>query len=278
MNKILNLIKLTRPLNFAITFFSIIVGAVLCINGEYSSIKIVLAAISGGLTASSGNVINDIYDLEIDKINRPDRPLSGGKLKLKEAKIFYVILNLLAIILSYLVNLNAFIIVLAAIILLIFYSYQLKGIPILGNFIVSLMTGLAFIFGGVSVNNYSYAIIPALFAFLINFIREIVKDIEDIEGDSKMGVSTFPSRFGIKASQFFVLALSILLIAATFYPFVFHIYKIEYFIIVMAIVNSLLVYIVKSLFENVSIKNLNKLSFLLKLDMILGLIAIYLGK
>ena len=271
-------VKIIRPLNCFITFIAIFVGAVFCSKGSLNIGIIVLASISGALTAAAGNVINDIFDLEIDKINRPERPLPKGKISKNEATVFYIFLNTLALIGSYIINLNAFLTVLFTVILLFVYSYKLKKIPLVGNFIVSFMTGLAFVYGGIAVQNYSLAIIPALFAILINFVREIVKDIEDIEGDSKSGITTFPFKYGIKSAKILVLFLSILLILATFFPFVFKLYKIEYFVFVMAVVNPIMIYVVKSLFENSSLKNLNKLSILLKLNMVLGLLAIYLGK
>ena len=69
--------------------------------------------------------------------------------------------------------------------------------------IIALLTGLAFIYGGFAVGNPVAAIVPAVFAFLINLIREIVKDIQDIEGDTKAGVITFPIKFGFKKSKIF---------------------------------------------------------------------------
>ena len=77
----------------------------------------------------------------------------------------------------------------------------MKRIILLGNFIVAFLTGLAFIYGGIAVNNFKYAVIPAIFAFLINFIREIVKDMEDIEGDKSAGIFSFPYLYGFKRSK-----------------------------------------------------------------------------
>ncbi len=278
MNKIKEFIKLSRPLNFAITFFSIIVGAILCVNGEYSQIKILFAALSGGLTASAGNTINDIFDIEIDKVNRPDRPLPANTLTPLEASYYYSILVVISFILSYLINIQAFAIVAGSTILLFLYSFKLKRYILTGNILVAFMTGLAFIYGGVAVNNFSSAIIPAVFAFLINLVREIIKDIEDIEGDIKSGISSFPHKYGIPATKRIILLTLVILIIATFYPFLTRVYRIEYFIVVMVVVNPLFVYTVKSLFEDDSQKNLNKLSFILKLNMIFGLTAIFLGK
>ena len=128
------------------------------------------------------------------------------------------------------------------------------------------------------VENVNGAFIPAVFAFLINLIREVIKDMEDTKGDKLAGVNTLPIKYGINASKYFVLVVSSILFLFSFVPFLFHIYEIEFFLIIMIIVNPLLVYVVKLLFEDVSKQNLGKVSALLKLNMIFGLIAIYIGK
>ena len=277
-NKILAYFKISRPINFLITFSSIIVASIICIEGDYSITKILLAAFSGGLTASAGNIINDYFDINIDRINRPQRVLPKGKLNLNEALFFYIVLTILSFLISFLISINAFLIVFVSSILLFFYSYRVKRTLLLGNFLVAFLTGLAFIYGGIAVDNIRSAIVPAFFALCINFIREIVKDMEDIEGDKSEGINTFPLIYGTSKAKKVILISTIILILLTSYPFVMSLYKIEYFIFVMVIVNPILVYVIKSIFENDSTKNLNKLSILLKLDMVFGLAAIYLGK
>lgn len=271
-------IQISRPVNFLITFFSISVAAVISAGEIVSPFIILFAALSGGFTASAGNIINDILDLPIDKINRPERVLPKEKLTKNEALLLYSVLNITALIFSVLVGLSAFLIVFFTIVLLLVYSFFLKKIPLLGNFVVAFLTGLAFIYGGIAVENISSAVIPALFAFLINFVREILKDMEDVEGDSAAGVKTYPLKYGFKKSKTIILMLTLLLIMFTFYPFLFNIYKIEYFIIVVVIVDSLLVYFLRSLYSDDSERNLEKLSNLLKLNMVFGLIAIFLGR
>jgi len=277
-NKILAYFKISRPINFLITFSSIIVASIICIEGDYSITKILLAAFSGGLTASAGNIINDYFDINIDRINRPQRVLPKGKLNLNEALFFYIVLTILSFLISFLISINAFLIVFVSSILLFFYSYRVKRTLLLGNFLVAFLTGLAFIYGGIAVDNIRSAIVPAFFALCINFIREIVKDMEDIEGDKSEGINTFPLIYGTSKAKKVILISTIILILLTSYPFVMSLYKIEYFIFVMVIVNPILVYVIKSIFENDSTKNLNKLSILLKLDMVFGLAAIYFGK
>ncbi len=67
--------------------------------------------------------------------------------------------------------------------------------------IIAFLTGFAFIYGAIAVNNVRAAFIPAVFAFLINFIREIIKDMEDVEGDKRLGVFTYPILFGFKKAK-----------------------------------------------------------------------------
>jgi len=271
-------IQIIRPVNFAITFLSVIVAAAICIDGEYQVYKIILAAFSASLTLSAGNIINDIKDIAIDKVNHPERPLITGKITVSQAKAEYFSLTFIALLLSFIINLPAFVIALSATVLLLQYSYYFKMVPILGNLIVSILTGMVFIYGGVVVNNPLAAIIPAIFAFLINLIREIVKDMHDVEGDLKQGVITFPGKFGFNSSKLLVVELTAILFLVTLYPFITRLYKIEFIILTMAIVNPLLIYNLKILFKDHSSSKLNKISTILKLNMFIGLIAILLGK
>ncbi|MBT8386761.1 MAG: UbiA family prenyltransferase [Ignavibacteria bacterium] len=271
-------IQIARPVNFVITFLSVIVAAAICIDGEYQVYKIILAAFTASLTLSAGNIINDIKDIKIDEVNHPKRPLITGKITVSQAKAEYVSLSFIALLLSFFINLPALVIVLSATVLLLLYSYYFKMIPILGNLIVSILTGLVFIYGGVAVNNPLTAIIPAIFAFLINLIREIVKDMEDVEGDLKLGVITFPGKYGFKSSKLLILELTVILILFTLYPFLTSMYKIEFIIMVMVVVNPFFVYNLKILFKDHSLSNLSKISNILKLNMFAGLIAIILGK
>lgn len=278
ISNIKNYIFITRPVNVVLTFLVVIVGALICINGDYSTNKILLAAVAAALTAGAGNIINDIFDKEADKINHPERPIAKGIISTGNAWIEYFILTLLAVAASYLISQTALVVVFLTSVLLYLYSARLKKIPLLGNITVAYLTGLAFIFGGISVNNVRGAFIPAVFAFLINFIRELIKDMDDIDGDTKVGLQTFPKRFGMKAAILLITLLTITLIASTFYPFIKDIYTIEFFVLAMLVVNPILVYFLKLLYEKDAGKNLKKLSNMLKLDMLFGLIAIFLGR
>jgi geranylgeranylglycerol-phosphate geranylgeranyltransferase len=276
-NKILAYIKITRPINVVITFFVVVVAIIITQENDIELFKIIFASLAAALVTASGNIINDIYDIETDRISHPERVLVKGTISKKEALIEYLFLNLIAIVVVSSLSNTLILIVLASILLLFIYSYNLKKLPLVGNFTVAFLTGLAFVYGGFVSGNSLASIVPAIFAFLINLIREIAKDIQDIEGDSKLGYKTFPIKYGFQKSKKLIMLIIIILILFSFFPFINNLYKIEYFIIVMIIVNPILILSLKFLYD----KNLNKLSIisnLLKLDMIFGLLAIYFGK
>lgn len=275
--KIISFLKITRPLNVFITFLVVVVAILISQIEKTGLSVIILASIVAAMVTAGGNVINDIYDIETDKISHPERILVNGLLSKVEVVFFYNLLNTLAIILASQLSTPALIIVLLTIILLFVYSKFLKKLPLIGNITVAFLTGLAFIYGGFVSKNPITSVIPATFAFLINFIREVVKDIQDIEGDKIANLKTFSIEYGIPKSKFVIILLTIILIVVTTIPYFTRIYRIEYFLIVMLIVNPVLVLCLKLLFD----KNEPKLSMIsnfLKLDMIFGLIAIYLGK
>ncbi len=278
IEKISAAVIISRPVNLIITFFSIGVAGIICTKGALDTNRIFLAMVSGMLVAAAGNIINDIFDLEIDMVNKPARPLPQGKLTLSEASIIYAAVSIAAILLSALASINCFIIAVITSALLFLYSYKFKRIILLGNLIIAFITGLAFIYGGTAAGNIEGAFIPAVFAFLINFIRELVKDMEDIKGDLKKNISTFPHRFGYAKTKALIFFTAIVLILLSVCPFILKIYAVEYFLIVMLIVNPILVYFLKSLKSDDSVANLNKLSLLLKLNMVFGLTAIFFGK
>lgn len=276
--KIFSYIKITRPINVLITFIVVVVAILISAQHQIELSKIILVSLSAALIAAAGNIVNDIYDIETDKVSHPNRVLAQGLLSKKEAVFLYNFFNVIAIILASRISDYLIVIVLFTIILLYVYSAYLKKLPLVGNIVIAFITGLAFIYGGFAADNPNGAIVPAVFAFLINLIREIVKDIQDIEGDSKLSFKTFPILYGIKKSKKIILFFTILLTGFTFYPFITQLYKIEYFLIVMIFVNPLLLLSLKILFDMKKENRYKIVSNILKINMILGLIAIWFGR
>lgn len=277
LKKIFAYIKIARPINIIITFLVVVVAILISQKEQTELTTIILVSLAAALTAAAGNIINDIYDVETDKISHPDRVLVLGDLTKNEAWYEYLFFNFSSLLIAAYQSPILLIIIIITIGLLFIYSSHLKRLPLIGNFVIALITSLAFIYGGIAADNVQAAVIPAIFALLINLIREIIKDIQDIEGDSKLNFKTFPIRFGINISKQLILSITIALILFTIYPFITNYYKIEYFILVMIIVNPILIYSLKLLYDK-SDKSISTVSRLLKFDMIMGLLAIYLGK
>ncbi|MCX8057595.1 MAG: geranylgeranylglycerol-phosphate geranylgeranyltransferase, partial [Ignavibacteria bacterium] len=241
------------------------------------SLKAFFGSFAGALISGAGMVINDYFDVEVDKINRPERPIPSGKISKNDAFTYYIILNLSALILLAYTNLYAILIGLVSIVVIFFYSYSFKNKGLLGNFVVGFMTGLAFIFGGVIGNNIFPLIFPFLFALLINFAREILKDIEDVEGDRKNNLKTFPILYGEKRAYQLVTIIILITILVTIIPYAVNLFNVYYLLIILFGVDLVLLYVVKKINSAPSKSDLRKLSDLIKYEMIVGLIAIYIG-
>ncbi|MCF6270631.1 MAG: geranylgeranylglycerol-phosphate geranylgeranyltransferase [Melioribacteraceae bacterium] len=277
MKNFKSLISIIRPLNCLITFFTIVAACLICADSVNYTLFLI-AGFAGYLVNAGGNIINDFFDIEIDKINRPDRPLPSGDISSTTALNIYASITFFAFALSYYnLGFNAFSIVVATSIMMFLYSYELKRTPLLGNIVVAFFTGLAFLFGSVVVGSIYCGIIPMTFAFLISLMRELVKDIEDIEGDKSIGILTFPIKYGVDNSVKLISAIGLLLIVSTTLPFLLKIYNLYYFIFVLLFVNGILIYVIRELRRETSQKVIRKVSKLLKLGMVLGVIAIFIG-
>ncbi len=239
--------------------------------------KLFLACFSGGFITGAANTINDFFDGDIDRINKPDRPLPAGLVSPQNARIWSFLLFGLGIGLSLLINPLAVLIASATSLLLFYYSYRLKRTILSGNLVVGLVSALAFIYGGVAVEQIGMAFIPAVFAFFFHLGREILKDIEDVPGDRKNQIKTFPITYGINPSRWLISAIFLLLIPVTFIPFILGIFGKVYLIVVVFGVDLFLLFVIFSLWRDSSTQNLHRLSDMLKVDMVVGLAAILCG-
>jgi|YNPMSStandDraft_1061717.scaffolds.fasta_scaffold00133_21 geranylgeranylglycerol-phosphate geranylgeranyltransferase len=277
MKNIIYYIIILRPLNFIIAFLTIYVSVIIADKSLAFSIKAIFGSLAGSLIGGAGMVINDYFDFEVDKINRPDRPIPSGKISLKSALSYYSILNFIALILVAFTNIYAFLIAFISIIVIFIYSYKLKSKGLIGNFIVGFMTGLAFIFGGAIGENVVPLMLPFVMGMLINFAREVLKDVEDIEGDRTKNLKTFPIVYGEdKAIKIFVILIGITILS-TFVPYFLKIYNVYYLLIILFMVDLPLVYTIKSVLKKTTKAELRKINYLIKYEMIFGLIAIYVG-
>lgn len=275
--KIFTFIKLTRPQNNLITALSVFVGA--SIAGEIEGWeKIVFACLSAFFISAGGNSINDYFDLEIDRINKPYRPLPQGEISPSSVPPFSFCLFSLGIFLSFWVKPISILLALVACGLLTSYSSFLKRTFLWGNLTVSLVSALAFIYGGIATTDFRLSLIPAVFAFLFHLGREILKDVEDLKGDFSFGASTLPIKLGVNFSLGLCSMVFSSLIVLTTFPYFFHLFSLLYLFVVILGVDFIIIYVIWSMWHNPSSSNLHRLSNIMKIDMLVGLAAVYAGK
>ncbi|MBL7958889.1 geranylgeranylglycerol-phosphate geranylgeranyltransferase [bacterium] len=277
--KLYSYITILRPVNVIISFLAVYL--VLFISGSQQNpglwLLTLYAALSASLICGGSNIINDLFDIEIDRINRPERALPQGLISKRGAWAYWAVVNIIGLYFSSLIGIACFLIALFSAALLFVYSWYLKRTSLMGNITVSFFTGLAFIYGGVAVGQWKLAVVPAVFAFLFHWGREILKDIEDIEGDRRMSARTFPIEHGIRSALILITFIFLILIAVTLWVFLVDIYNLIYFLIILVGMYPAILYTLISMWRDHSKNNISRLSFLLKIEMFIGLLAIYFG-
>ena len=276
MDKIKAFIQISRPSNVFIAFMSVVIAA--AVAGSLQPwMHVVLAACSAALITIGANVINDYFDVEIDTINKPFRVLPAKRLTKKEAFIYFIVVYLVAWILALSLGPIMFCIALSISILLFFYSFKLKRTVLWGNIAVSFSTAMAFVYGGLAVDRLAGTWFPAAFAFLYHFGREIIKDIQDMKGDTQEGAVTFAIKYGLTRSLQLTTIIFFVLIGVTILPYILDIYGIIYLLVIIFGIYPVLAFVIYQAWKYPNPDNLGLISNILKADMLVGLIAIYLG-
>lgn len=237
---------------------------------------------------AAGYIINDIFDISADKINKPNKVIISNIVSVEQAKHWYKITNTIGIVLGVLICLKiskptySFIFI-GTSLLLYYYSKYLKGKPFIGNLIVSFLIALSVIILPIFDVDFStkskpqntaiqIIILLSFFAFLLNLIREMLKDIEDINGDNTLNLKTLPIIFGRKRVRdftFFICLIPIGLLLFLIYELSNN-YKFTMLYLLLFTLIPLL-YIAVKLRSAKAKKEFQKLSLLLKIIMFLGI-------
>lgn len=281
-----------------VLFVYCIVHPVMYAAGAEPNIKgiyFLLLMTSYVLIAASGYIINDYFDLNIDQINKPDKLVVEKIIPRRWVIFWHLFLSVSAVAMGFYIDFNTNVRFLglvnfACVVLLFIYSISLKKKLLSGNIVVSALTAWSIlVIGWCETSNL---IQPALigsftqkltritflytgFAFVISLIREVVKDMEDIQGDSRYGCNTMPIAWGINATKVFVAVWLVVLASALaivqFYVLVFRWWWSAAYCIVFIIVP--LVYIFKLLVQAVTSKDYHRLSSLIKVVMFTGILS-----
>ena len=277
MNTFFYHIKLLRPLNVFTSGLAMVIGSgILGTLNDTGTLLLVMAVVM--CFAGAANALNDVVDYEIDKINRPMRPLPSGFVKKRTALFISILLFSMGTLACLELSEAAKVIgIVIAMPFMVLYSKYLKGMPLIGNMIVAFILGLSFLFCGAAFNNMSPMWIPMILAFGLTLVRELVKDIADMEGDQSAGLKTFPITAGIEKSIQLSIFLSACIGMGAFIPYLYGTYGIWYGILLILGVEIPLGVVVVSLLNNPGISSATHGARILKFSTLIGLIAIYAG-
>jgi geranylgeranylglycerol-phosphate geranylgeranyltransferase len=271
-----------RAFNCLLASAGVLVGAYLTwVAPRY--FEPLLTAAAAFLVCAAGNIINDVVDIRADRINHPNRLLARGEIRKEHAVRLAVCFNVMSLILGLLVNLAVFVSILLAVALLALYNYKAKQVPIIGNLIVAFIGGLTFIAGGLSIDTILTftlpgPLIPAAFAFLFHLAREIVKDVEDIEGDRQFGLKTLPQIVGVSRALLVALAVFFMFSVISFVPVVSGWFGRSYEIIAVYLIDLPTLLLLILVWGNPTPKMLRAGSTVLKGGMVLGILALILAR
>jgi 4-hydroxybenzoate polyprenyltransferase len=267
------------------------------------NINLFFLILSTMLIAAAGNIINDYFDVKADRINKPKRLIIDKYIKRRWAMVMHWSFNgigfTIALYLGYVLqNIWVPLISFMSINMLWFYSVYFKRKALYGNLMVSLLLGIVpfYVFvmnTTLGLNEDSIDFVLAVItgvsciAFFMNLIRELVKDIQDIRGDIRLGAKTFPIKFGIKKTKWLIAIMAILtLVAIAIYFYFIVVFKViqsffettnvsgphGYVVLIFSAVLMFLTAVLITLFAK-KIKTYKLASTLLKVAMLFGLLT-----
>lgn len=226
-------LELARPGNAIAAGVLTFTGAFVAGGALVRPFAVVAAVLATVFATAAGNAINDYFDREIDRINRPDRPIPRGAVTPREALLYSVLLFLGAVVAAVTLPILALAIAVFNLLSLLAYTELFKGQPLVGNAVVAYLTGSTFLFGGAAVNRPLGAAVLFVLAALATLTREIVKDVEDIEGDREEGLRTLPIVLGERRALWVGVAVMVVAVVASVVPYVEGTFGIVYLLLVI---------------------------------------------
>ena len=208
------LLTLIRPLNSTMVGFAVIVGMVVSGFSKMSCLSVALGFLTGFFISSYSMIMNDRYDIEVDRVNNPNRPLVKGSVSIKEAEVAAAALLTMGLATSILLGWLTFLIAALFASIAWLYNYRVKRYGLLGNMLVSASVAIPYIYGAVAIGAADEPLIYflALTSFLAGLGREVVKTICDIKGDEVRDVKSVARVWGAESAAklgalFFILAI-----------------------------------------------------------------------
>lgn len=221
-------LELTRPVNSVAAGVLTLIGGFVAAGLTADPWLLGAAVVATVLATGAGNAVNDYFDREIDRINNPERPIPRGDVSPKGAVSVSAVLFAIAIGLAVTLPPVAILIALINFLGLVAYTTLFKGRPGAGNALVAYLGGSTFLFGAAAVGRVQDGLVLFALAALSTFAREVIKDIEDVEGDRAEGLTTLPIAFGTEAALGIAAASLVVAILASPIPYLTDLFGLPY--------------------------------------------------
>lgn len=269
-------LEISRPHNMLVAAFGVVAGYI--ISGGRSAADVWPAALLTALTTGAGNVINDYYDVQIDRINKPRRPLPSERMSTRTALVLYAVSTAVITAGAFaFLPLKLALLVVAWEVALHVYARWAKRVFVAGNLLVASIASSAFLAGGVLTGNFGAVVVAIAIAFVFILSRELVKGAEDVEGDGSAGVATAAVVVGVERTIVWASALMLVLVAGIPLPtFVNYYGSLYLWVMELTVVPGLLLasYLV---LQHPCKRTYGRVSWILKAGMFFGILAIGLG-
>ena len=267
--------RLSRPINALAGVIAVVLSGY--VAGAPSWWPVFMAAITVFLITVSTNAWNDYIDIEIDRVNKPRRPLPSGLVSPRGALVFSIAGSTISLVVAAFINQPAFLIALGSNILLYLYSWKLKCTVLFGNAAVASVIALCFIFGGVAAGNIQPVLLLAVTVFFAMMGREILKTMADYKGDLQQNCGTISTVWGKKVARIFVaifLGITAAVMLATYF---IEQYSPVYLYIVAFGVYPLFAYVAINAKNTYPGKTLERMSTIIKYVYFIWFLAVALG-
>jgi 4-hydroxybenzoate polyprenyltransferase len=264
-----------------------------------------LLVLSSVFIAAAGYIINDYFDIKIDAINKPERMVVNKIIKRRWAIVWHLLLSSIGIAISFYISYKIkvwpiFIVNVFCVLALWFYSTHFKKQLLVGNLLIAALTAwvifVVYLFAGADIFSlksfevshayinvrklFKFTLLYAGFAFVTTLIREVVKDLEDMEGDRKYDCKTMPIVWGVPASKVFV-AVWIVVSIASLFGILLYAWQSGWWFVVLYILFLNLIpfgYMLQKLVKATLVKDYHFLSTLIKVIMLAGILSMLILK
>ncbi|CAM3592446.1 geranylgeranylglycerol-phosphate geranylgeranyltransferase [Flavobacterium gelidilacus] len=281
LSKVFSFFSVIRGYNIFVIVLAQYLASIFILSPEIRALDVILdyqlfiLVLASSLTIASGYIINNFYDAQKDLINRPRKVMIDRLVSQKTKLTVYFTINFIVALIASIVSWRAMLFFSTYIFLIWFYSHKLKKYPIIGNITASVLAVLPF-FGILLYykNFYNVIFAHAMFLYLLLLIRELIKDLENIEGDLVSNYKTIPVLFGEKVAKNIIAVLTISTVIPVYY--LVDVFNVGYMDIYFYISLLILMFFLLKLGKAKTKPEYLKLHFLLKFIIVSGVFCIVL--